>query len=626
MRKQMELILRVLRRWDPRRLVRICGFAIGLSLAATGLAAGLFWLEDHLPRVTIWKARLAFLIVLEVVYGIAVTAVLLSVPILGILLQRARRRGTSGTKAARGLLLGGSLVAALVASEACAWIWLNRPEWFSVRPALGATAKPFRRVEARPYTPPDKVSFSNEFEQRSPGDPRDLLILGESSAEGVPYNFWVSIAHIVAWQLEATIPGLRVRPNVLANSGDTLDQQLYKLSIFTRRPDVVIVYCGHNEFSARFPWSREVDHYVDGKVPSLLTVMSRRLEEASPVCGLIRKAADKCRVAIPPPPAGYRSLVDVPAFTPEEYDALLKDFERRLEAMVGFAERLGAVPILIAPPANDSAYEPNRSYLPPRTTTAERAAFERAFLAIRRREDREPDRCLAEYRALLKQQPGFAETHYRVARLLERTGRWDEVYRHDRAARDLDGLPSRCPTRFQEVYRKVAARHRCTLIDGQAYFHKIGLHGLLDDHLFNDGLHPSLRGQIALAQAVLQAIRARGAFGWPTATPVPRIDPYTCAQHFELGQEVWRRVCLWGIMFYDLTAPARYDPSERNARSAGFAKAARRIETGEAPERVGLVNIGIPEAVPLVPDAASIPETPVADPAGPERRDPLPPS
>jgi hypothetical protein len=146
----------------------------------------------------------------------------------------------------------------------------------------------------------------------------------------------------------------------------------------------------------------------------------------------------------------------------------------------------------------------------------------------------------------------------------------------------------------------VAARHDCIFLDGQSYFHAIARHGLLDDGLFHDGMHPSLRGQIALAQAVLQGLRARGAFGWSKDSPEPVIDPAHCVKHFEVGSAVWRRICLWGIMFYDKTWPMRYDPRGRLEKKMAFAIAAQRIEAGEAPEAVGLPNIGTPESVPAM--------------------------
>jgi hypothetical protein len=299
--------------------------------------------------------------------------------------------------------------------------------------------------------------------------------------------------------------------------------------------------------------------------------------------------------------------VDEPAFTGPELSVLLDDFEHRLDSMVQFAEHVGALPILILPAANDSDFEPNRSYLPSSTTRTERKSFAREFMEIRKLEDTDPVLALKRYRALLDRYPGFAELHYRVGRLLERSGAWDEVYEHDIAARDLDGFPERCPTQFQQVYRAVAERHRCSLIDGQQYFHKIGYHGLLDDHLFHDGIHPALRGQLALAQAVLQVLRDRRAFDWPDSLPAPILDPTLVAEHFHLTPYAWQKVCNFGIMFYDLTAGARYDSSERVAKREAFGQALEKIKAGAAPESVGLPNIGVPEAVPLVPDLAFAP-------------------
>jgi hypothetical protein len=116
-------------------------------------------------------------------------------------------------------------------------------------------------------------------------------------------------------------------------------------------------------------------------------------------------------------------------------------------------------------------------------------------------------------------------------------------------------------------------------------------------------MHPSLRGQIALAQAVLHVLQARQAFGWPPQRPAPVIDPARCASHFGLVPAAWREICLWGIMFYDKAAPMTYDSTERAQRRAAFVAAADRIEAGDPPESVGLANIGVPPPVPLVPVA-----------------------
>ena len=162
----------------------------------------------------------------------------------------------------------------------------------------------------------------------------------------------------------------------------------------------------------------------------------------------------------------------------------------------------------------------------------------------------------------------------------------------------------RCLNAFQQAFRDVAGRHRCVLIDGQSYFHAIGRHGLLDDELFQDAMHPSLRGEIALAQAVLHALRERRAFGWPADSPDPIIDPARCAAHFGIDRSAWKDISLSGRRFYSLVGRLRYETSERSRKIDEAVAAADKIAAGIAPERAGLVNIGIPAPVPLIPAAA----------------------
>ncbi len=581
-------------RLTPGRLLRWTAVLAPIVLLAI---VAVVWIQSVVPGVAYWRAAVAFLVGLEIAYVLAAG---LSLPValgLAILLARTPRCWPSRRTIARGLLFCGSLAVSIAMAETAAAIRaVHSPGDPVARPP-----DPYQQAYEMPGQAAD-VSLRTEFPDR-PGDRTiEIAVLGGSSAEGVPYNFWVSIGEIVAWRLREIFPDRPVGLQVLATSGDSLASQHRRLGDFlTRRPDLMIVYSGHNEFSSRFQAAREPRYYLDADAPTPLELLVTRLEAASPLCGLIRRTADRCRIAIPPPPGGHRALVDVPAFTADERRALVEDFRRRLETIVSYAEQIGALPMLISPPANDSGFEPNRSYLSPETPRAERIAFERDFLAARRLEVKDPDAARTAYRALLDRQPGFAEAHYRLSQLLDRAGDREGAYRHAVAARDFDGYPMRCPTDFQEVYREVAGRHRGSLfLDGQAYFHAIGRRGLLDEGLFHDGMHPSFRGQIAIAQAILRALHARRAFGWPADAPAPTVDPARCADHFEIGSAVWRRICLWGIMFYDRTWPMRYDPSYRQEKKRVFAEAVERIEAGEAPESLGLPNIGMPEPVPVL--------------------------
>ncbi|HEV3163061.1 MAG TPA: tetratricopeptide repeat protein, partial [Isosphaeraceae bacterium] len=387
-------------------------------------------------------------------------------------------------------------------------------------------------------------------------------------------------------------PGRKFDVQIEAAGGLTLEEAIRELRKINRRPDAIVIYSGHNEFQARYGWSRNVKYYLDEKPRQrgALVALTGRL---SPLCGLIEDTIDKHRVDEPPPKDAHRELIDHPSFTPEEYAFLRTDFHRRLEGIVAYCERIGALPILISPAGNEGDFPPDRSYLFPAVPLADREAAARRFQEARSIELTDPAAAVRLFRALLAQHPTFAEAHYRLAKLLEQGGEWPLAREHYLKARDCDGLPMRCPTDFLAAYPEVARRHDAIFVDGPAVFARLSPHGIIDDHLIHDGQHPTLRGYIALTQDLLEKLHTRHAFGWPDSVATPVIDPSECASHFELDAAKWSFVCHHTAGFHARTSKLRYDPSEHLARVQRLVDAANQIEAGKSPDEVGITGLGV---------------------------------
>ena len=182
--------------------------------------------------------------------------------------------------------------------------------------------------ESRFRAPVADIPLRTDFPDPAGDREIDMVILGESSAEGVPYGNWISIGSILSWKLSEAIPARPIRARVIARSGDTLERQHRELASLLHRPDLLIIYCGHNEFTARLADSREWSYYLDDGLTSTWDMFLDQLERSSAVCAVIRETADKCRIAIPPSTNGLRKFVDVPLYTSAEYNALLIDFRR----------------------------------------------------------------------------------------------------------------------------------------------------------------------------------------------------------------------------------------------------------------------------------------------------------
>ncbi len=421
-----------------------------------------------------------------------------------------------------------------------------------------------------------------------------IAVLGESSALGEPYRPWVSIGQLIAWKLAQAVPDRRFEPEILAWLGDSLENQHQKLARITRKPDALIVYSGHNEFASRFEENR--DYSLDTEPR---WVFFRRIYQASmfsPFCRLVHELISKNRLDTPPSLKDHHQLIDPALCSPAEAAEILADFTARLEAIVAYCERIGALPILVISPANEADYEPSRSTVPPWIDAAERDRLVVAFQEARAVAGSDPARAESLFREILDRHPGFAEADYRLGELLEASGRIDEARDCFRRALDHDGLPIRCPEPFRDAFRRVAERHPgCILIDGGSELMNVSPTGLLDDHVIEDTHHPNLKGYVALAAAVLRELKDRQTFGKASAAIRPP-EIGECVAHFGLDAQRLAEACERTSVHYQRVSGYRYDPSERLAKSRRFAEAARRLRSGASVYDVGLPAFELEDA------------------------------
>jgi hypothetical protein len=374
-----------------------------------------------------------------------------------------------------------------------------------------------------------------------------------------------------------------------------------KLAGLTYRPDALMVYVGHNEFYGRYAWMRDVDHYLDDdRVPLLASGRSKlsRVLRLSPLFQLLDETREQQRLDSRPPRVVTRGLVDRPLCTVAESSAIAEDFERRLEAIAAYCESLETLPIFVIPPCNDGDWDPTRSVLAAETPRSERDAFAKDVMHARAIEAKNPAQALRIYRELVTHHPEFAETQFRLARLLEQTAQWDESRDHYAKARECDGMPLRCPELLRHAYRTVAARHRSVvLIDGPRVLEAKSRHGIVGSQFFHDAQHPNLHGYVALAEDLLKQLGQRRAFSWPPGKPVPPVDPEACARHFGIDAARWAEVATRDEWFFRVGAYIRYDPQFRNERSSEYLRAAAAIKAGTAPADAGLPGWAMPPAL-----------------------------
>ncbi len=601
------------RRFTLRRAIRLLLFiALGVAgYAAFQLVPG--WIQVVSGRETALLRRQAaifFVDALLIAYPLTLIVAFLGALVLVALRARtrsarqrsARPDGRKSFLQARLLLLCCSTLLALGLFEAGAAGWRARLNRSPDLPAVAVLPEPAGegdRLGSEGTTPALPSRFQGrEANSNGAARPLRMLVIGESSARGEPYHPWLSVAQIIAWRMEKVFPGSAIEVDMWAEGGATLTMMHQKLDGLNYRPDALMVYVGHNEFQGRYAWMRDVAHYLDDDpVPLRVARLSgiASILEFSPLLQLLGETRERQRLDSLPPRVVTRELVDRPVCTAAEFQAITDDFERRLESIAVYCESIGTLPIYVIPPGNDAGFDPSRSVLAPETPRAERDAFAREVAHARAVEEKEPAAARRIYRELVNRHPEFAETHYRLARLLEQTGLWDEAREHYIKAREHDGMPLRCPEPLRQAYRNVAARHpSVVLVDGPKVLESRSRHGIVGGQFFHDAQHPNLQGYAALAEDLMNQLAGRRAFSWPAGTPVPVVTAEMCARHFGIDAKRWAQIASRDAGFFRAAAYVRYDPKFRNERASEYRRAAAAIRAGRAPADAGIPGWPLP--------------------------------
>ena len=226
-----------------------------LTIFLAALVSLLFvaWLEleKRIPTWVFFKTQLIFLITLEIVYVLTLVGTLIATPVLCSVFLRGRRAGTSGQSIARWLLSACSLLLGFGLAEAVSAVREYRSHQSTVMPIGGLREIPRSNSGLRFVRLPQEIDLPTNFTD-APGEKViDLVVLGESSAEGVPFRDWLSIGKIIAWQLGKSLPGRPIRLTTSCQVRRYPGDAAQVLAGLRQRPEILIIYCGHNEFQSR---------------------------------------------------------------------------------------------------------------------------------------------------------------------------------------------------------------------------------------------------------------------------------------------------------------------------------------------------------------------------------------
>ena len=118
-------------------------------------------------------------------------------------------------------------------------------------------------------------------------------------------------------------------------------------------------------------------------------------------------------------------------------------------------------------------------------------------------------------RKALREKPYCANLHFELGRVYYRRGEYEAARSAFAQARDMDRLPFRAPTLFNQILREVAAGSGALLADAEAAFAAAAPHGIAGSGLVEEYVHPTVYGHYLIARAMFETVAASPlAAGW----------------------------------------------------------------------------------------------------------------
>ncbi|MCB1070156.1 MAG: hypothetical protein KDL31_07350 [Kiritimatiellae bacterium] len=398
----------------------------------------------------------------------------------------------------------------------------------------------FRRFADR-MSPMNPVTLPRE---KSPDEVR-ILCVGASALKGFPQFLGFSAPAFLERILESQLPGQPIR---VINFGATAlasfpVRDMTEEALPLLRPDLLIIYAGHNEFFGAF-----------GVAENRLWNRSPAWQQAN--LALRRWALTDLanRLFSPSDPGLPRGqLMEMMGVQdPIHPDSPLRERAARnlfhhVAAMAAKARELGIPVMICSLPVNESALAPIGL-----DEAFEQWPDKEAWLTKLRSDTFAPED-IPLLEAWLAPHPDSAMGHFLLGKALEKTGQaGPDSQEHYRQAVDLDTMPWRATTLQQEALRQAARQEHAAFCDVQAVVGPAPGEAWFDDHV-----HLTIEGQARLARIWYDALVSNQ---WITATTPSRL-PSEAELLRDQGANLYDRLAVTIMMssIFDIPFMKRYN-------------------------------------------------------------------
>jgi hypothetical protein len=342
--------------------------------------------------------------------------------------------------------------------------------------------------------------FENSLVTPKPAGTVRILLCGESAMKGFPQPRALACTSFLQAMLEECWPDRHVEVINIATTAiasfpvlDMLREGIHY------QPDLVIVYCGNNEFFGAYgvaslhsaggtPWAIQMQRRLRSIAIVQLLEKFTSVSHASEDKTLMEVMMGKASIAADDPLRGAAAR-NLYTHTLEMIRLCLARNVPIIVSTLAFNERD------LAPLGTDDL-----SGLDDKSQMMFTMNYEMGA-GLRRGATAE-----ASLKSALKLYPAHAGAHYALGRLNYEQGNFSAATAEFQVSADLDPMPWRPPSICEKAIRDAAREGGAVLCDMQKSFREASPGGCIGWELMDDHVHPSLQGQALMARAWVQCL------------------------------------------------------------------------------------------------------------------------
>jgi len=360
---------------------------------------------------------------------------------------------------------------------------------------------------------PLKSNYFNpqSFTMPKPAETFRVVSLGGSTTYGRPYLGDTAFSR---WLVELGNHYAGSRQYEAINAGG-ISYASYRAArlqdeLLNYDPNLFVVYSGHNEFlEARTfaelknesPWLAEIRAFLHhSRIYSLLTSTLRGLT----------KPNKQNRTLLPEEVSVELESIVGPDYYHRDEDfrlGVLEQYRHSLQRMIDQAKDKQVPLVLCTLPSNLSGISPfkseHRSGLSNQQLTLWQQLFAQGNRAM---EQGDPSAAVDIYQQALQLDDRFALLHFRYAQALLHSGQPQMAYQAFVRAKQEDIIPLRALEEINATIRELAALNTVPLADVEQVFRRVANDGIPGADLFDDHVHPNIRGQQLIAWVVFDTL------------------------------------------------------------------------------------------------------------------------